>query len=103
MNVESTERDMLQPAIRGTRNILIAASRVSTVQSVVITSSFAAVGDTKLGFRPGYTYTSVSCFSRRLTFNVNLGALIAMLITVMVTRRIGTRSHTRKLRILSST
>ncbi|ORY92562.1 NAD-P-binding protein [Leucosporidium creatinivorum] len=51
------ERDMLQPAIRGTLEILEAAHKTSSVSAIVITSSFAAVQDYTQGLRPGYTYS----------------------------------------------
>lgn len=58
LEVEDNDRDLLQPAIQGTLNILEAISRHKpSVRRVVITSSFASVLDPERGFRPGYTYT----------------------------------------------
>ncbi|ORY92558.1 NAD-P-binding protein [Leucosporidium creatinivorum] len=51
------ERDMLQPAIRGTLEILESAQRAGSVARIVITSSFAALQDYAKGVRPGYTYS----------------------------------------------
>lgn len=58
MQVEDNERDLLDPAVKGTNRILEAvASRAPQVKRVVITSSFAAILDPQQGLRPGYTYT----------------------------------------------
>lgn len=53
----NAEEDVLKPAIGGTTSLLKAAAKISSVQAVVVTSSFAAVHDPMLGLRPGYTYT----------------------------------------------
>jgi nucleoside-diphosphate-sugar epimerase len=58
--VADVEEDLLKPAIDGTLGVLKSASKTSSVRRVVVTSSFSAVVDMKKGFRPGYTYTSVS-------------------------------------------
>lgn len=58
-NVRDVETDLLQPAIRGTLNILKAATKAGTVKAVVVTSSFAAMADNSKGWYPGHTYTSV--------------------------------------------
>jgi nucleoside-diphosphate-sugar epimerase len=47
----------LQPAIRGTLEILESAQKAGTVARIVITSSFAALQDYAKGVRPGYTYS----------------------------------------------
>ncbi|KIW99683.1 uncharacterized protein Z518_11096 [Rhinocladiella mackenziei CBS 650.93] len=52
------ERDLLQPAVRGTEAVLKAAASTSSVRRVVHTNSFACIYDASLGPRPGYTYTS---------------------------------------------
>lgn len=52
------ERDLLIPAIQGTTSLLKAAAACPTVEAVVVTSSLAAVFDTRKGPREGYTYTS---------------------------------------------
>jgi nucleoside-diphosphate-sugar epimerase len=58
MSVEDNERDLLEPAIKGTTNILSSIStHAPNVHRVVITSSFAANIDLHKGLNPGYTYT----------------------------------------------
>jgi len=52
------ERDLLLPAINGTKSVFQAASKELKVKRVVITSSFGAVYDPSKGTRPGYVYTS---------------------------------------------
>ncbi|KAI4165102.1 MAG: hypothetical protein LQ342_001379 [Letrouitia transgressa] len=55
--VEDNERDLLEPAIKGTTEILKAVkAHAPQVKRVVITSSFAAIVDLSKGLRPGYTY-----------------------------------------------
>ncbi|KAL8777170.1 MAG: hypothetical protein Q9194_002710 [Teloschistes cf. exilis] len=57
-NVTDTKKDLLDPAIIGTTGILKAIKKnAPSVKRVVITSSFAAVFDAKIGNRPGYTYS----------------------------------------------
>jgi nucleoside-diphosphate-sugar epimerase len=52
------EKDLLIPALEGTKNILQAISaHAPQVKRVVITSSFAAIVDMHQGARPGHTYT----------------------------------------------
>ena len=56
--VENNERDLLNPAISGTTEILKAVkAHAPNVKRVVVTSSFAAVKDPWKGLRPGYTYS----------------------------------------------
>ena len=56
--VTDNERDLLQPAIQGTLNILTAvAAHGPQVRRLVFTSSFAAIVDIRRGLRPGYRYT----------------------------------------------
>lgn len=58
MQVENNERDLLDPAVKGTNRILEAvAAHAPQVKRIVITSSFAAIVDPSQGARPGYTYT----------------------------------------------
>lgn len=58
MQVENNERDLLDPAVKGTNRILEAvAAHAPQVRRVVITSSFAALMDPSQGLRPGYTYS----------------------------------------------
>ncbi|GAB5587121.1 hypothetical protein Unana1_02021 [Umbelopsis nana] len=54
---EDNERDMLSPAVEGTRNVLEAAYPQKSIKRIIVTSSFAAVVDLSKGLRPGYTYT----------------------------------------------
>ena len=47
LNVDDPQRDLVDPALNGTRNVLEAVSRTETVTRVVLTSSCAAIyGDT---------------------------------------------------------
>jgi len=58
LEVEDNQRDLLDPAIKGTTEILRAVQKnAPQVKRVVITSSFAAIVDPAKGMRPGYTYT----------------------------------------------
>jgi NADPH-dependent methylglyoxal reductase len=57
-DVEDKERDILKPAIDGALNVLRTAATEKSVTRVILTSSFAAVFDYDLGYRPGYTYTT---------------------------------------------
>ena len=45
MNVADPQRDLVDPAVNGTRNVLMAAHRAGGVQRVVLTSSMAAITD----------------------------------------------------------
>ncbi|SLM35166.1 flavonol reductase cinnamoyl-reductase [Lasallia pustulata] len=57
-SVSDNERDLLDPAIHGTTNILTAiATHNPTITRVIITSSFASIIDIAQGPRPGHTYT----------------------------------------------
>ncbi|KAI9673130.1 MAG: methylglyoxal reductase (NADPH-dependent) gre2 [Caeruleum heppii] len=57
-SVEDNERDLLNPAIKGTTEILNAIHESNPkVKRVVITSSFAAILDMSKGARPEHTYT----------------------------------------------
>jgi nucleoside-diphosphate-sugar epimerase len=58
LQVKDNKRDILDPAINGTLNILKAIEEHgTTVKRLVVTSSFAAILDLSTGNRPGYTYT----------------------------------------------
>lgn len=58
LHVENNERDLLRPAIDGTRNILQSIQKsFPLVNRVVLTSSFTAVRDPTKGTRRGYTYS----------------------------------------------
>lgn len=57
-DVQDNERDLLQPAIKGTVGLLESVQRnAQQVKRVVVTSSFAAILDLGEGARPGHTYT----------------------------------------------
>ena len=58
LQVEDIERDLLKPAIEGTRGVLTAALKQPTIKSIVVTGSFATIADAKGGYRTGYTYTN---------------------------------------------
>ncbi len=45
INVEDPQKDLVEPAVSGTRHILEAAAKSATVKRVVLTSSMAAVTD----------------------------------------------------------
>ncbi|KAJ2962388.1 hypothetical protein NQZ79_g2575 [Umbelopsis isabellina] len=55
-NIKDNKRDMLDPAVKGTNNVLTAAKKEKQIKRVVITSSFASILDLNKGDRPGYTY-----------------------------------------------
>lgn len=42
-NVKDAQRELIDPAVEGTRNVLLSASELSTVQRIVLTSSVAAI------------------------------------------------------------
>lgn len=57
-SVQDNEKDLLDPAIKGTTRVLEAvAAHAPQVKRVVITSSFAAIVDPLQGARVSYTYT----------------------------------------------
>jgi nucleoside-diphosphate-sugar epimerase len=45
LHVEDPTRDLVDPAVNGTRNVLAACARAATVSRVVLTSSMAAITD----------------------------------------------------------
>lgn len=58
LQVEDNERDLLQPALRGTLQVLESVHKHGPdVRRVVITSSFSSIMDLDQGNRPGYTYS----------------------------------------------
>jgi NADPH-dependent methylglyoxal reductase len=57
-DIKNVVDDLLKPAINGTTSVLEAASRTGSVEAIVVTGSFAAVFDTKKGYRSGSTYCS---------------------------------------------
>ncbi|KAH6717902.1 putative NADPH-dependent methylglyoxal reductase GRP2 [Leptodontidium sp. MPI-SDFR-AT-0119] len=57
-NVTDTKKDLLDPAINGTKGVLAAIKKnAPSVKRVVITSSFASILDAGKGTAPGYTYS----------------------------------------------
>lgn len=57
-NIQDIDKELLQPAIKGTTGILDSIHRVApSVKRVVITSSFAAIVDRSQGNRPGKVYS----------------------------------------------
>jgi nucleoside-diphosphate-sugar epimerase len=64
MDVENNERDLLNPALKGTLGVLESIHKnAPTVKRVVITSSFASIIDMDKGLRPGYTVRNPGFFS----------------------------------------
>lgn len=57
-SVDNYERDMMQPAVRGTEAVFKAAASIRSVERIIHTNSFACIYDASLGPRAGYTYTS---------------------------------------------
>ena len=58
VQVKDNKRDLLDPAINGTLNILQAIQKhAPNVKRLVVTSSFASILDLSKGNRPGYTYS----------------------------------------------
>ena len=56
IHVENNERDLLNPALKGTTEVLASIHKNnSAVKRVVITSSFASIIDMDKGARSGYT------------------------------------------------
>jgi nucleoside-diphosphate-sugar epimerase len=51
-------KELVEPAVNGTRNVLSSAIKSKSVRKLTILSSFASVTDTSKGARPGYVYTS---------------------------------------------
>jgi nucleoside-diphosphate-sugar epimerase len=56
--VTNFEKDLMEPAVKGTLAVLEAAAVTPSVRRVVHTNSFACIYDANLGMRPGYTYTA---------------------------------------------
>jgi nucleoside-diphosphate-sugar epimerase len=55
--VTDNEKDLLIPAINGTKSVLLAAAKEPSVKRVVITSSIVSIVDGSKGLRPGHVYT----------------------------------------------
>jgi dihydroflavonol-4-reductase len=51
LSPKDPQRDLVDPAVKGTRNVLAAAARAGTVKRVVLTSSVAAITDEPDGAR----------------------------------------------------
>lgn len=57
VKVDDNEKDLILPALNGTRGILESARKFGTkIRRIVLTSSFAAVADFAKGLRPGHVY-----------------------------------------------
>lgn len=54
-NAEDPQREIVDPAVQGTDNVLRAVDRASSVEALTVTSSIAAVVD--VAPRPAHTYT----------------------------------------------
>ena len=54
MTVSDPQRDLVDPAVEGTRNVLASCKKTDSVERVVVTSSMAAVTDEP---QPGHVYT----------------------------------------------
>ena len=50
-------RELVEPAVNGTRNVVASALKSTSLKRMTIVSSFASVVDLSKGARPGYTYT----------------------------------------------
>ncbi|KAH8900329.1 NAD(P)-binding protein [Thozetella sp. PMI_491] len=55
--IKDIQKDLIDPAVKGTDTLLRAVASCPTVKRIVITSSFAAVIDPIKGPRAGYQYT----------------------------------------------
>ena len=50
-------KDLIEPAVNGTKNVLASAMLAPKLKRVVVLSSFAAINNLPLAPRPGYVYT----------------------------------------------
>jgi nucleoside-diphosphate-sugar epimerase len=57
-NASNFEKELMEPAVLGSTAILEAASKITSLQRVVHTNSFACIYDAAAGPSPGRTYTS---------------------------------------------
>jgi dihydroflavonol-4-reductase len=55
LSAKDPQREIIDPAVQGTENVLGAVDRAGTVEAVAVTSSVAAITD--LAKRPGHVYT----------------------------------------------
>lgn len=51
-------KELVEPAVNGTRNVVYTALKSKTLKKLTILSSFASVVDLSKNTRPGYTYTA---------------------------------------------
>lgn len=51
-------KELVEPAVNGTRNVIYSALKIKTLQKMTILSSFASVVDLSKDTRPGYMYTA---------------------------------------------
>ncbi|KAF2013338.1 NAD(P)-binding protein, partial [Aaosphaeria arxii CBS 175.79] len=51
-------KDLVEPAVNGTRSVIHSALKSTTLKKMTILSSFASVVDMSQGARPGYVYTA---------------------------------------------
>ena len=72
MAVTDNEKELLQPAVQGTKGVLKSIKAYNpSVRRVVITSSFASIVDVTKGDRPEHTYTEKD-WNRKFFFSVGL-------------------------------
>ena len=57
INVADPIKDLVEPAVNGTRNALASAMKAKNLKRMTILSSFASVVDLSKNPRPGYVYT----------------------------------------------
>mmetsp|Transcript_15165 Transcript_15165/g.52697 ORF Transcript_15165/g.52697 Transcript_15165/m.52697 type:complete len:333 (-) Transcript_15165:128-1126(-) len=57
LTIEDPQRDLVDPAVKGTLNVLRSAKKAGTVRRVVVTSSCAAVAPNKPPEDPEYVFT----------------------------------------------
>ena len=53
LHAEDPQRDLVDPAVKGTRTVLASCKKAGTVKRVVLTSSMAAITDCCMGARSG--------------------------------------------------
>ena len=68
-SVNDNEKELLLPAIQGTKGVLKSIkAKNPAVRRVIITSSFASIVDMTKGDRPEHTYTEKD-WNRKLSFS----------------------------------
>ena len=71
MSVNDNEKELLQPALQGTKGVLQSIKAYnSSIRRVVITSSFASIADLTKGDWPEHTYTEKD-WNRRSSSLIN--------------------------------